>query len=122
MVRPPTSMATMAGLAPLNVPSRRRPSRSSTTSARAATTTVTKMPSTATCIARIDRLQYTRRTQEAHPHMIDYRHLERELARHLGLTRRPIAVTFRAAEPAGVERVSGAAPPGCSFLRLAPSG
>ena len=54
--------------------------------------------------------------------MIDYRHLERELARHLGLTRRPIAVTFRAAEPAGVERFSGTAPSGCSFWRLAASG
>ncbi len=52
----------------------------------------------------------------------DYRQLEQQLTAHLGTTRRPIAVTFRATAPAGVEKFSGTEPSGCSFWRLAGAG
>src|SRR5262249_8897268 len=58
-VRPATSMATMAGLAPLNLPSTRRPSFSSTTSATAAVVTATTMTSAPAIGERIDGIQYT---------------------------------------------------------------
>jgi uncharacterized protein (DUF169 family) len=81
-----------------------------------------KLTNTAACIARIDRIQYTRPTKEAHPRMTNYQHLERELTTHLGVTRRPIAISFCAIPPVGVERFSGTAPSGCSFWRLAGAG
>jgi uncharacterized protein (DUF169 family) len=54
--------------------------------------------------------------------MTDYRQLERQLASDLGLTRRPVAVAFGAAPPAGVARFTGSVPSGCSFWRLAADG
>jgi uncharacterized protein (DUF169 family) len=52
----------------------------------------------------------------------DYRQIEQQLTAHLGTTRPPIAVTFRATPPAGVEKFNGAQPSGCSFWRLAAEG
>jgi uncharacterized protein (DUF169 family) len=40
----------------------------------------------------------------------------------LKLSRRPVAVTFLNAEPAGMERFAGTEPSGCSFWRLAADG
>ena len=48
--------------------------------------------------------------------------LERRISERTGITRRPIAVTFRDAAPAGVPRFEGTQPSGCSFWRLAGSG
>jgi uncharacterized protein (DUF169 family) len=47
---------------------------------------------------------------------------ESRFATHLRLARRPVAVTFLDAEPAGVERFSGTEPSSCSFWRLAAEG
>ena len=52
----------------------------------------------------------------------DYRQLEQQLAQHLGTNRRPIAITFSAGVPAGIEKFSGTEPSGCSFWRLAGAG
>lgn len=52
----------------------------------------------------------------------DYRQIERQLTAHLGTPRRPVAVTFRDAEPTGVEKFAGTEPSGCSFWRLAGAG
>ena len=52
----------------------------------------------------------------------DYRDLEQQLIAHLDTPRRPIAVAFRAAPPAGVEKYGGVQPSGCSFWRLAAEG
>src|SRR5882762_7970971 len=54
--------------------------------------------------------------------MIDYRGLEQRLSEALGLGRRPVAVTFRDAPPAGVARFAGSEPSTCSFWRLAAAG
>src|SRR6266446_1743012 len=54
--------------------------------------------------------------------MIDYRTMERELSDNLQLERRPVAIAFRDAPPAGVLRFSGVAPSGCSFWRMASDG
>jgi uncharacterized protein (DUF169 family) len=51
--------------------------------------------------------------------MIDYRAIERQLTEALGLQRRPVAVAFRPAPPAGLSKFSGTEPSGCSFWRLA---
>ena len=48
--------------------------------------------------------------------------LEEDLTSALSLTRRPVAVTFRDAAPAGVARFAGTEPSGCSFWRLAAAG
>jgi uncharacterized protein (DUF169 family) len=52
----------------------------------------------------------------------DYRAIERRLREGLGLTRRPVAVAFRDAPPAGVKQFTGSEPSGCSFWRLAMEG
>jgi len=52
----------------------------------------------------------------------DYKALEEHLMRALRLTRRPVAVTFRDAAPAGVTKFRGAEPSSCSFWRLAAEG
>ncbi len=49
----------------------------------------------------------------------DYRAIERQLTEALGLRRRPVAVAFRSAPPAGVPQFAGTEPSGCSFWRLA---
>jgi uncharacterized protein (DUF169 family) len=54
--------------------------------------------------------------------MHDYAHLERTLTAALQLPRRPVAVAFRDAPPAGVEKFTGSQPSGCSFWRLAAEG
>ncbi len=54
--------------------------------------------------------------------MTDYGRLERQLSSDLGLTRRPVAVAFRDAPPAGVPQFKGSVPSGCSFWRLAADG
>ena len=54
--------------------------------------------------------------------MIDYRAIERELLEALHLPRRPVAVTFRDAPPAGIPKFSGTEPSGCSFWRIAAGG
>ena len=48
--------------------------------------------------------------------------LELRLAGALRLKRRPVAVSFLEAPPAGVARFSGSEPSGCSFWRLASEG
>jgi uncharacterized protein (DUF169 family) len=54
--------------------------------------------------------------------MADYRSIEGQLSGALGLQRRPVAVTFLKAPPAGVEKFEGSMPSGCSFWRLAADG
>src|SRR5215510_3765283 len=54
--------------------------------------------------------------------MVDYRGLEEKLTAALGLRRRPVAVTFRDAAPAGLMRFAGTEPSGCSFWRIAATG
>ena len=54
--------------------------------------------------------------------MTDYIRLERQLSSDLGLTRRPVAVTFLADPPKDVAPFRGSVPSGCSFWRLAAEG
>jgi hypothetical protein len=56
------------------------------------------------------------------PPMNNYRALEQQLSSELGLTRRPVAITFVDAPPAGVSKFTGSVPSGCSFWRLASDG
>ncbi len=54
--------------------------------------------------------------------MIDYQAIEQTLTGSLGLARRPVAIAFRDAPPAGVTRFAGQEPSGCSFWRVAAAG
>jgi uncharacterized protein (DUF169 family) len=54
--------------------------------------------------------------------MIDYENMEKQLAKAVGLERRPVAVAFLKTPPAGVEKFEGVMPSGCSFWRLAADG
>lgn len=54
--------------------------------------------------------------------MANWQELEKQFTATLALDRRPVAVTFLDAEPAGVPKFSGAEPAGCSFWRLAAAG
>jgi uncharacterized protein (DUF169 family) len=54
--------------------------------------------------------------------MRDYALIESHLTEALQLSRRPVAIAFRDAAPAGVQALDGAQPSGCSFWRLAASG
>jgi uncharacterized protein (DUF169 family) len=54
--------------------------------------------------------------------MKEYRKLEENFSNLLGLKKRPVAVKFLAAPPAGVLKFNGAEPSGCSFWRLAAAG
>ncbi len=54
--------------------------------------------------------------------MTDYSSIERQLSEALRLPRRPVAVAFLKAPPAGVEKFAGTMPSGCSFWRLAADG
>src|SRR2546430_4918871 len=54
--------------------------------------------------------------------MPNYDALEQQLCETLGLTRRPVAITFAPSPPLGVSRFSGKEPAGCSFWRLAAGG
>jgi uncharacterized protein (DUF169 family) len=53
---------------------------------------------------------------------MDYSILEFRLCEALGLSRRPVAVTFRDNPPPGVPKFAGAEPSGCSFWQLAAGG
>jgi uncharacterized protein (DUF169 family) len=54
--------------------------------------------------------------------MNDYGALEQQLTSELGLTRRPVAIGFVDAPPAGVCKFRGSVPSGCTFWRLASDG
>ena len=54
--------------------------------------------------------------------MTDFAALEQHLTSRLSLTRRPVAIAFRESPPAGVAKLAGAQPSGCSFWRLAAAG
>ncbi len=54
--------------------------------------------------------------------MANWAELEKRFTERLGLARRPVAVTFLDAEPAGISKFSGTEPAGCSFWRLAAEG
>lgn len=53
---------------------------------------------------------------------MNYGEVEEKIANALGLQKRPVAVTFLDAEPAGIEKFTGSEPSGCSFWRLAAAG
>jgi uncharacterized protein (DUF169 family) len=54
--------------------------------------------------------------------MVSWNALEIQFSNRLSLARRPVAVTFLEAIPAGVPKFSGTEPAGCSFWRLAAAG
>lgn len=54
--------------------------------------------------------------------MANWKELERKFTSGLALERRPVAVTFLDAIPAGVAKFSGTEPAGCSYWRLAAAG
>ena len=54
--------------------------------------------------------------------MFDYARIEHQLITDIGLEHRPVAVTFLASAPAGVEKFDGVRPSGCSFWTLASAG
>jgi len=54
--------------------------------------------------------------------MTDFAAVEKQLTTAFGLTRRPVAIAFREAPPAGVAALHGTQPSGCSFWRLASAG
>src|ERR1035438_4520640 len=54
--------------------------------------------------------------------MPDYRAIEEKIQLMLGPGRRPVAITFLDAVPAGVEKFEGSVPSSCSFWRLAADG
>ena len=51
-----------------------------------------------------------------------WQELEREITALVKLGRRPVAVAFLDAEPAGIRKFAGSEPSGCSFWRLAAEG
>jgi uncharacterized protein (DUF169 family) len=53
---------------------------------------------------------------------MDYRAIEQGMMKSLGLQKRPVAVKFLDAPPAGIEKFEGTEPSGCSFWRLAAQG
>jgi uncharacterized protein (DUF169 family) len=54
--------------------------------------------------------------------MMDYFTIETRLCEILDLSRRPVAVTFSEAPPAGITKFAGEEPSGCSFWQLAAGG
>jgi len=54
--------------------------------------------------------------------MVPWAEIEQAVMERLGLSRRPVAVAFRDAPPAGVSAFAGTEPSGCSFWRLAEAG
>jgi uncharacterized protein (DUF169 family) len=54
--------------------------------------------------------------------MPDYRELEEKIQGLLGASRRPVAITFLDAPPAGIEKFAGSEPSSCSFWRIAAGG
>jgi uncharacterized protein (DUF169 family) len=53
---------------------------------------------------------------------VDCRAIEQGMTKLLGLKKRPVAVKFLDAPPAGIERFVGTEPAGCGFWRLAANG
>jgi len=53
---------------------------------------------------------------------MEYRAIEERMTKALGLQKRPVAVKFLDAAPAGIEKFTGTEPSGCSFWRLAAAG
>lgn len=53
---------------------------------------------------------------------MDYRAIEQRIVKSVGLQKRPVAVKFAGAPPAGIEKFTGTEPSGCSFWRLAAAG
>lgn len=54
--------------------------------------------------------------------MPNYKEIEEQTTKELGLARRPVAVAFRHSAPASVPKFAGTQPAGCSFWRLAAEG
>jgi uncharacterized protein (DUF169 family) len=54
--------------------------------------------------------------------MADYLDIERRLLKSFDLRRRHVAVKFQETPPAGVPKLKGTEPPGCSYWRLATPG
>jgi uncharacterized protein (DUF169 family) len=54
--------------------------------------------------------------------MSDFAAVEQHLTTALGLSRCPVAIAFRETPPAGVGKLAGTQPSGCSFWRLAAAG
>jgi uncharacterized protein (DUF169 family) len=54
--------------------------------------------------------------------MIDYSGLEEVFMNGLGIERRPVAIAFLDAPPAGVEKFAGTVPSSCTFWKLAAEG
>lgn len=54
--------------------------------------------------------------------MTNWKELENRLTSHLPMGKRPVAISFLDAEPAGIPKFSGTEPAGCSFWRLAAAG
>ncbi len=54
--------------------------------------------------------------------MTDFREIELQMTSALGLTRRPVAVSFPLAPPPGVDKFEGMQPSGCSFWQIAAEG
>jgi len=54
--------------------------------------------------------------------MANWNELEKQFASRLSMSRRPVAISFMDAAPAGVPKFSGTEPAGCSFWRLASAG
>ncbi|MGH9680286.1 MAG: DUF169 domain-containing protein [Candidatus Acidiferrales bacterium] len=54
--------------------------------------------------------------------MTNWKELENRLTTQLPMGKRPVAISFLDAEPAGISKFSGTEPAGCSFWRLAAAG
>ena len=54
--------------------------------------------------------------------MTNYSAIQKRFQEALGLKHRPVAVTFLDAPPAGLDKIEGTQPSGCSFWRLAMAG
>jgi uncharacterized protein (DUF169 family) len=53
---------------------------------------------------------------------MNYREIEERIRKTVGMKKRPVAVKFLEAAPAGIEKFAGTEPSGCSFWRLAAAG
>lgn len=53
---------------------------------------------------------------------MNYREIEQKIVKAAGLQKRPVAVKFSDAPPAGIEKFAGTEPSGCSFWRIAAAG
>jgi uncharacterized protein (DUF169 family) len=53
---------------------------------------------------------------------MDFRDIENQITNAIGLTKRPVAISFVAKPPAGVRRYDAMAPSGCTFWKLAAEG